>query len=157
MRVAGVIDPWMVRVSLSRTTGTDRGEVRRWTAVDLAPDDPTPGVHPITFEQGRLQRDAAGWHATRTRVEARRDADAFAHAAAIYDAARGFLALGLAPNGGPFATAAPDRLVIEVGDSVWSFPAATAPAQAWALLRAADDPRSRAGRPAVAAAVSSSA
>jgi hypothetical protein len=147
---------WMVRVALSRATGTDRGEVTRWTAVDLDPDDTTPGVYPLLFEQGRLERSAAGWNALRTRVEAFNDDEAFARAAAIYDAARGFLELGIPPNAGPLAVAAPDVLSVELGDAAWSFSASAAPAQAWALLRAAAAPRGRAARPAGACAASPS-
>jgi hypothetical protein len=150
MHAVGVVDMWMVRVSISRATGPDRGEVTRWTAVDLDPDDPTPGVHPFTIEQGRLVRSPSGWSPVRTRIEAFADAAAFEHAAAVYDAARGFLELGLAPSDAPLATAMPGMLSVEVGDLRWSFSAASAPAQAWALLRAAAAPRSRAGRPAAA-------
>jgi hypothetical protein len=157
MRAAGVIDLWMVRVALSRTTGADRGEVTRWTAVDLDPDDTTPGVHPFLVEQGRLERSGSSWTAVRTRIEAFNDDEARAQAAAVYDAAQGFLALGIAPTKGPLAVAAPDVLSVELGDAAWSFSASAAPAQAWALLRAAAAPRGPAAHPAAACAASPSA
>ncbi len=132
-------DPWMVRISLSRSTSPFVGYVERHTAVDLEPDDPTPGVYPLMYEYARLERkrQTEPWRGELRRIEARNDAEARAISAAMYDAARGFLELGLTPTtGGPVAASLPDHLTIEVGDDVWTFPTRSAPAQAWALLRA---------------------
>ncbi len=65
MQLAGSIhapgdDPWMVRVTTSTAPGAHgMAIVERWTAVDLADDDTTPGVHPYTYERGRMTPDAA--------------------------------------------------------------------------------------------------
>lgn len=138
MRIAAT-DMWMVRVSLSESVTPLLGRVERYTAVDLDTDDHTPGVYPLLAEHARLERTQAtgGWSALLRRVEARNDDAARAIAAATYDAARGFLALGLSPTGGPVAAQTPDVLTVEVGDLAWTFPAASAPAEAWAVLRRA--------------------
>ncbi len=141
MRITPGDDPWMVRVSLSSSLdgGAPAGasEVERYTAVDLDPDDTTPGVYPWSFEHARLSpRGDGSWRADRDRVEARNDGDAFGDAAAAYDAARGFLLLGIAPTGGPTAVQAPGLLTLEIGDDAWTFPRDDAPAAAWAVLRA---------------------
>lgn len=132
-------DPWMVRVSLSRSTSPFVGYVERHTAADLEPDDPTPGVYPLLYEYARLERARPDdpWTGDLRRIVARNDDEARAISAAMYDAARGFLELGLAPTGGPVAATSPDHLMVEVGDDVWTFPTRSAPAAAWALLRAA--------------------
>lgn len=132
-------DPWMVRVSMSRSVSPFVGWVERHTAVDLDPGNPTPGVYPLTYEYARLERrhPSAPWSGDLRKIVARNDDEARAISAAMYDAARGFLLLGLAPTGGPVAAANPDHLTIEVGDHAWTFPTRSAPAEAWAVLRAA--------------------
>lgn len=133
-------DLWMVRVSWSRQAGPNLGVVERYTAVDLDEDDPTPGVHAMTREVGRLERAdiTRPWQVLRTRVEAIDGEAGNGVAASVYDAARGFLLLGIPPLAGPPAIAEPGRLYVELGDDTWSFSAASAPAQAWALLHAAE-------------------
>lgn len=130
------IDMWMVRVSISQRTAPTSGSVERYTAVDF--DDDTPGVHPWMKETGRLLPTAPGhWRTDRTSVEARNDAAALAAAAAMYDAARGFLLLGIAPTAGPAAIASPDRFFLEIGDASWSFAASAVPVAAQRVLDAA--------------------
>lgn len=132
-RVAEWSDPWMVRVTL-----TGAADVERWTAVDLAPDDPTPGVYPMLLERGSLRGDAAnGWHAVRNEIRAWNELDAFGAASAVYDAARGFSELRLPTDTGTVPTWAPHQLRIEIGDTSWTFDPASAPAAAWAVLAAA--------------------
>ncbi len=89
-------DPWMERVSMSRSVSPFVGWVERHTAADLVPDDPTPGVYPLTYEFARLERSHPR-----------------------------------APWSGELRT-------IEVGDHAWTFPTRSAPAEAWAVLQAAD-------------------
>jgi hypothetical protein len=139
VRIVPGDDPWMVRVTSSRSVSPFVGWVERHTAVDLEPDDPTPGVYPLLFEYARLERTRPNdpWTGDLRKVEARNDAEARAISAAMYDAARGFLALGLPPTGGPVAATTPDRLTIEVGDDVWTFTTVSAPREAWAVLQAA--------------------
>jgi hypothetical protein len=132
-------DMWMVRVSLSRSVSPFVGYVERHTAVDLEPDDPTPGVYPLLYEYARLERRLpnAPWTGDLRKIEARNDAAARQVAAAMYDAARGFLELGLAPTGGPVAAQSPDHLTVEIGDDTWTFLTRSAPKEAWAVLYAA--------------------
>jgi hypothetical protein len=132
-------DPWMVRVTLGRSVSPFVGWVERHTAVDLEPDDPTPGVYPLTFEYARIERPhpTAPWRGDLRKIVARNDAEARAISAAMYDAARGFLELGLPPSTDPVDLLAPEHLTIEIGDHTWSFLTRSAPAQAWAVLRAA--------------------
>jgi hypothetical protein len=66
---------------------------------------------------------------------------------AVHDAYRAFLALGIAPNGGPSVTEAPDLLTIDSDDGRWTFARTAAPAQAWAMYDAAIEVL-RAGMPA---------
>ena len=130
----------MVRVGVSTGSGPLTGAVERYTAVDIDADDETPGVYPMLFEHGVLTRPghpSSGWRVERDATRAWRDEQAFTVAAAVYDAARGFLALGIAPTGGPLATAMPGRLSLELGDDVWTWPVASAPAAAVAVLQAA--------------------
>lgn len=128
-------DLWMVRATLA--AGTD---VQRYTAVDLEPGDTTPGVFPMQYEHATLRAPSNGtdWTADVDRVEAWDDADAAAVASATYDAARGFLELRLTPDVTPLDPGfQPDRLTLQLGDHRWTFPIASAPAQAWAVLHAA--------------------
>lgn len=133
-------DAWMVRVSLSRSTSPFVGGVERYTAVDLDPGDPTPGVYPLLFEYGRMERThpTRPWSVQLRRIEARSDDEARAISAAMYDAARGFLALGLVPTKVRGAVEAPNLLTVEIGDDAWTFPTVSAPEEAWAVLRAAN-------------------
>jgi hypothetical protein len=129
---------WMVRVTHSRATAPGAAAVERYTAVELDADDHPPGVHPLLHELGRMRPATGGsWLVERTRVEAVDGEAGREAAAAVYQAARGFLALRLAPTGGPTAMRQPDRLQVEVGDASWSFPLDAAPAEAWAVLRVA--------------------
>jgi hypothetical protein len=133
-------DPWMVRVALSRSTEPNAGSVDRFTAVDLDVDDETPGVYPLLHEHGLLSRTDRSnpWQVERRRIEARNDDEARRITAAVYDAAYGFLQLGLAPTTGePTAIDAPEQLTVEIGSFAWSFAASSAPVEAWHVLHAA--------------------
>ncbi|MCW2928774.1 MAG: hypothetical protein JWM86_2742 [Thermoleophilia bacterium] len=138
MRMGGVSsDEWMVRVTHTRSTGATIGTIERHTA--LTGIDPMPGVHYMTTELGRLERvdPASPWRARRTSITARDGDEGALLAAAVYDAAHGFLALGIPPAAGPAPGVEPDRLLVEVGDDTWSFDVRSAPAAAWRILLAA--------------------
>ena len=124
-------DPWMVRVTRSSEPGAHgMATVTRLTGVNLAEEDPTPGVHPYLLERGRMTRDAAtgAWQVVRTRIEARRDADARAAVADAYAAALAFARSGAAPTtGSPTAIDRPGLVTLEVGDDAWTFAANAAP------------------------------
>ena len=133
-------DLWMVRAALTTQLNAASGEIERYTAVDLEPGDATPGVFQLQFEHGRLRPHASGaeWIADRDRIEAWDDEAAADAAHATYDAARAFLELRLAPDAGQHSeTFHPGELTLDLGDDRWTFPAASAPAQAWAVLQAA--------------------
>lgn len=134
-------DPWMVRVTFSQWHTPFVAYAYRYTAVDLPVDDPTPSVYPMLFEFAHMKRPdlQTPFDLSRRKIQARNDDEARDISAAVYDAARGFLELGIAPN--PEAkTALQDayRLTIEVGDDRWSFASTAAPQAAWAVLRAAE-------------------
>jgi hypothetical protein len=133
-------DLWMVRAALTTQRSASAGDVERYTAVDLEPGDTTPGVFPMQYEHGALHPAGAGtdWIADRDRIEAWDDQAAAAAAHATYDAARAFLELQLAPDTGERSeTFHPGELTLDLGDDRWTFPMASAPAQAWAILQAA--------------------
>ncbi len=130
----------MVRVARSVATGSGRGEVDRWTAVDLDVDDPTPGAHPWTFEHGLMARDATtgAWLVDRRRIEARNDERARDAMQRAYDAALAFARTASTPDA-PGSTTALDRpgfVTLEIGDDSWTFPEAATPAGVRAVLDA---------------------
>lgn len=146
-------DMWMVRATLTKELAPGRGDIVRFTAVDLDPDDTTPGVFPMLFEHGSLRRDAAGgWSNVLHEVHAWDGAEALGVASATYDAARAFLTLGIAPTGdGGMPVSEPDHLRLEIGDDTWLFTHDDAPAEAWGVLQAAMGVRELgAGRPVAA-------
>jgi hypothetical protein len=140
----------MVRVTVSKWHTPLDAYAYRYTAVDLPADDPTPGVYPMLLEVAHMKRPdvKTPFDLVLQKIVARNDDDARDVSASVYDAARGFLALGIAPNPQD-KTALQDayRLTIEIGDDRWSFPTTQVPAEGWAVLRAAErmmDARSRA-------------
>jgi hypothetical protein len=131
----------MVRVTYSQWHTPFAAYAYRYTAVDLPADDPTPGVYPMLFEIAHMKRPdmKTPFDLHLEKIVARNDDEAREVSASVYDAARGFLALGIAPNPQD-KTALQDayRLTIEIGDDRWSFPSTQVPAEGWAVLRAAE-------------------
>lgn len=129
---------WMVRTTLTKELAPGRGDIVRFTAVNLDVGDPTPSVYPLLFEAGSIQQTQLGdWTNTRHTLRAWGGDEAHDIAASVYDAARGFLALGVAPTADQLPISEPDHLRIEIGDDSWVFTHDDAPAQAWAVLQAA--------------------
>jgi hypothetical protein len=121
---------------MSIGTGDRSATYQTFTAVA---HKPVVGTN-MVWERGQMVRDIAGpWHARATDHSTYTADPALARrvSAAVLDAYRGFLALGIPPLAGPSFTEAPDRLTIDSAAGHWSFDRATAPKQALAVYAAA--------------------
>jgi hypothetical protein len=132
------VAPKVASVSVAMSIGTG-GRSATYQTFTATAHKPVVGTN-MVWERGQMVRDIAGpWHAHATAHSTYTTNPALARrvSAAVLDAYRGFLALGIAPTNGPSFTEAPDRLTIDSADGHWSFARATAPAEALAVYAAA--------------------